>query len=131
MTLQEYIDKTIGIKVRDGQCVALVRDYLLEVYSIPHTGSVSGAIDIWDTRYSNPLILENFMIAEGRPKAGDIIFFAPTNTNKYGHVAIVYEDKGDGFNVYEADGFNPDRGTKIAFWSWTRYVGALRPRRKE
>lgn len=131
MNINEYAEKNIGKKIRDGQCVALARDYVETCYGIPHTGGVEGAIDIWKTRRTNPKILRYFDIVEGRPEPGDLIFFNPTNSNKYGHVAVVLEDRGDGFNVFESDGFNPDAGCKRGFWTWSRYAGALRPVRGE
>ena len=103
-TFEEYMAENMGKKIRDGQCVALVRDYVEVCYGIPHTGSVLGAIDLWKTRRSNPAILEHFDIVEGRPEPGDIIFFNPTSSNRSGHVAIVKEDRGDGFNVFDQDG---------------------------
>ena len=128
----------MGKKVRDGQCVSLIRQYAEECYGIPHTGSVDGAIDLWMTRDKNPQIRKYFDIVEGRPEEGDIIFLKPTDTNKYGHVAIVLEDRGDGFNCLEQDGLavmelektgktNKTIGVKTAFWTWTRYAGAFRP----
>jgi len=136
-TLNDYLNDNMGKKVRDGQCVALIRDCVEVVYGIPHTGSVEGAIDIWRTRRANPKILQYFHIVEGRPERGDIIFFNPTSSNKYGHVAIVLEDKGDGFIIADQDGLpfiDPVKyagfpiGLKTGFWNWTRYAGALRPK---
>ena len=125
--IKEFERKYIGKKVRDGQCVALIRQYAEESFCIPHTGSVEGAIDLWLTKDKNPLIRKYFDVVEGRPKEGDIIFFNPTSTNKFGHVAIVLEDKSDGFNCLEQDGFKQD-GAKYAFWTWTRFAGAFRPK---
>jgi len=127
-TQDEYYEKNVGKKVRDGQCVALARDYSEVCYGIPHTGSVPGAIDIWKTRNTNPNIKRYFDIVEGRPEKGDLVFFNASNTNQWGHVAIVREDRGNGFNVFESDGFNPNAGSRPGFWDWTRYAGALRPK---
>jgi hypothetical protein len=140
-TFKEYVAENMGKKIRDGQCVALIRDHVEVCHGIPHTGSVDGAIDLWKTRRSNPFILKHFDIVEGRPEPGDIIFFIPTSTNRWGHVAIVLEDRGDGFNVLDQDGlaalFEEGKpggrkgtvGMKISFWTWTRYAGALRPKK--
>jgi len=128
MTIKAFGKKYMGKKVRDGQCVALFRQYAEECYGIPHTGSVTGAIDVWLTRSSNPLIKRYFDIVEGRPQEGDVIFFNPTSSNKYGHVALVTEDRGDGFSVLEQDGLKLD-GCKPGFWTWTRYAGAFRPKK--
>ena len=127
MSLEEYVENNIGKKIRDGQCVALARDYAETCHEIPHTGGVVGAIDIWLSRHTNPKILQYFTIVEGRPEPGDWILFSPTATNKFGHIAVVLEDRGDGFNVFESDGFRPDAGSKRGFWTWSRYAGALRP----
>jgi len=126
--IREFEKKYVGKNVRDGQCVSLFRQYAEECFGIPHTGSVEGAIDLWLTRDSNPLIRKYFDVVEGRPKEGDAVFFNATSSNRYGHVAIVLEDRGDGFNCLEQDGFKPDLGAKPAFWTWTRYAGAFRPK---
>ena len=140
INLQEYLDQNMGKVVRDGQCVALVRDYVEKCFGIPHTGSVDGAIDIWRTRHSNPNIKRFFDIVEGRPQRGDLIFFEATNSNRWGHTAGVLEDRGDGFNIFDQDGlavlFEQGKpggvkgiiGMKTGFWTWTRYAGALRPK---
>ena len=140
-TLDDYVTRNMGKEIRDGQCVALVRDIWEVCHGIPHTGSVNSAIDIWKTRRSNPNILRYFDIVEGRPEKGDAIFFLPTSTNSHGHVAIVFEDRGDGFNVIDQDGlavlFRDGKpggrqgiiGMVKSFWSWTRYAGALRPKK--
>ena len=36
----DFEKKYMGLKVRDGQCVALFRQYAEECFGIPHTGSV-------------------------------------------------------------------------------------------
>jgi hypothetical protein len=130
----------MGKKVRDGQCVSLVRDCVEACYGIPHTGGVEGAIDVWLTRHSNPNIKKYFDIVEGRPLPGDVIIFTPTATNKWGHIGMVTEDRGDGFNIVSQDGlaalFEEGQpggrqgviGMKFEFWTWTRYAGALRPK---
>jgi cell wall-associated NlpC family hydrolase len=128
MNIRDFKEKYIGKKVRDGQCVALFRQYAEECFGIPHTGSVEGAINIWETRNSNPKIRQYFDVVDGRPQEGDVVFFNPSSSNKYGHVALVLEDRGDGFNCLEQDGFKPDMGAKSAFWTWTRFAGALRPK---
>jgi len=128
MKIREFGEKYMGKKVRDGQCVALFRQYAEECFGIPHTGTVEGAIDVWLSRNDNHLIKKYFEVVEGRPQEGDVIFFNPSSTNKYGHVAVVLEDKGDGFYCLEQDGFKLD-GVKPAFWTWTKYAGALRPKR--
>ena len=83
---------------------------------------------MWKIRKTNPDILKYYEVVEGRPIKGDLILFNASNSNPYGHVAIVVEDRGDGFNVFESDGFNPNNDTTIKFWTWTRYAGALRPK---
>jgi hypothetical protein len=130
----------MGKKIRDGHCVGLVRDYAETCFGIPHTGSVEGATDIWKTRNSNSNIKKYFNVVEGRPEKGDVIFFHATDSNKWGHVAVVLEDRGDGFNILDQDGlavlFEENKpggikgtiGMKTGFWTWTRYAGALRPK---
>lgn len=127
MTLQEFENKYMGKVVRDGQCVALFRQYVQDCYSIPHTGSVDGAYDLWTSYDINPKLKQYFDKITDRPQVGDCVIFEPTKTNKYGHIAIATDVHLDGINVIEQDGFKLN-GVKPAFWTYTRYVGALRPK---
>jgi hypothetical protein len=125
--LEQFEQKYFNSKVRDGQCVALLRQYWEEVYGIPHTGSVEGAYDLWTTYETNPKLQQYFQKIEGRPTSGDAAIFSPIKTNQYGHIALVVSAEDSWMNVFEQDGINAQYAHPNK-WTWERYVGALRPR---
>ena len=61
------------------------------------------------------------------PEAGDVVIFAPTKSNKYGHVAIVLDASAEAIAVFEQDGFAQD-GAHVGSWSYRRVLGFLRKR---
>ena len=124
--LTSFAGKYLGKSVRDGECVALFRQYVGEVFNIPHTGSVEGAFDLWTTYFTNPLMEQYFDRTADKPQPGDAAIFCPTATNKYGHIAIVVHVDDHGMACIEQDGFKKELGVKEAFWNWDRYVGALK-----
>ena len=125
LTLSQFEKKVMGTVVRDGQCVALFRQYAQDCFGIPHTGSVEGAINLWTN--ATPLMHKyfDFIKDTGELVNGDCIILSPTQTNRYGHVAIIIDCHGDGVNVIEQDGFKLS-GVKPGFWTFKRFVGALR-----
>jgi hypothetical protein len=125
LDIDQYEKTVMGSVVRDGQCVALFRDYAEVCYGIPHTGTVVGAINLWTDFDSNPLMAKYFEKVEGDPQKGDAAIFQATATNSFGHVAIVIERHTDGMNVMEQDGFKLN-GVKPGFWTFRQFVGALR-----
>lgn len=102
--LTQYIRSTLGKSVDYdkaywSQCVDLVRDYADKALG-RKIGTFSGsAIAGWNT--GSPFVGTQWRRIRYKkwlvPSPGDIIFFAPTRTNKYGHVAVV--TKGDVANV--------------------------------
>ena len=135
MTLDEFVKKYNGKKIDyDGrygaQCVDVFRQYCKDVLDIPHTGGVVGASDLY-TKYDElPLEQKYFnrLVYAGRkPEAGDVVIFAPTKSNKYGHVAIVLDASSEEIAVFEQDGFKQD-GAHVGSWSDARVLGFLRRR---
>ena len=61
------------------------------------------------------------------PEAGDVVIFAPTKSNKYGHVAIVLDASSEEIAVFEQDGFKQD-GAHVGSWNYARVLGFLRRR---
>lgn len=127
MTLTQFIKTNQGKKVDfDGkygaQCVDLYRAYCHDVLDIQQTPAVAGAKDI----ITKPGVLEvtrDSALADY--SRGDILVWDATNSNKYGHVAIlvaVYNTKY--FIVFEQDGFKQD-GAKLAFRSREGLLGCL------
>jgi len=127
MTLTQFIKTNQGKKVDfDGkygaQCVDLYRAYCRDVLDIQQTPAVAGAKDI----ITKPGVLEvtrDSALADY--SRGDILVWDATNSNKYGHVAIlvaVYNTKY--FIVFEQDGFKQD-GARLAFRSREGLLGCL------
>ena len=57
--------------------------------------------------------------------AGDVAIWDSTETNKYGHVAIVLGELNNSLIVFEQDGFKQD-GAKINVRSKNGLLGVLR-----
>ena len=125
--MTEFIRKYLGKKVDfDGafgaQCVDLYRRYCADVLDVPQSPAVEGAKDI----FRKPGALG--VTAEAEKAAyvpGDVLVWDGTNTNKYGHVAIlvaVFDERH--FVVLEQDGFSQD-GVKLAFRGRDNLLGAL------
>jgi len=135
MTLDEFVKKYNGKKIDyDGrygaQCVDVFRQYCKDVLEIPHPGGVVGAAELY-TKYDElPLEQKYFnrlVYAGGKAEAGDVVIFAPTKSNKYGHVAIVLDASSEEIAVFEQDGFKQD-GAHVGSWSYARVLGFLRRR---
>ena len=136
MTLAEFVEKYNGKKIDyDGhygaQCVDVFRQYCKDVLAIPHTGGVVGAAELYTKYDTMPLEQKYFERVPYKagmlPEAGDVVIFAPTESNKYGHVAIVLEASSEAIAVFEQDGFAQD-GAHIGSWSYRRVLGFLRKR---
>ena len=130
MTLTTFIRENLGKKVdydNNGsyQCVDLVRKYIKEVKGVeqpPALGEDGGARDMFD-KHGLFNVTPDSVLADY--SVGDILIWDKTETNKYGHVAIlvaVYNTKY--FVVLEQDGFKQD-GAKLAFRSRENLRGCL------
>lgn len=127
MSLTQFIRKYLGTKADfDGkfgaQCVDLYRIYLREVLNVPQTPSVEGAKEIIDNPGVLSVTRDSALADYSR---GDVLIWGSTESNKYGHVAIlvsVYNTKY--FVVLEQDGFKQD-GVKLAFRSRENLLGCL------
>lgn len=136
MCLDEYVIKYNGKKIDfDGvygaQCVDLFRHYSKEYLTIPeHTGSCSttgGAKDLYIDYPKMPLEKKYFYRISAKKGifAGDVAIWDSTETNKYGHVAIVLGELNNSLIVFEQDGFKQD-GAKINVRSKNGLLGVLR-----
>ena len=128
-TIIDYIAKRPpGTKVDfDGaygaQCVDLFRDYC-GFLGLAHQGAVEGAKDIW---------LKDRCAAFAKKAAdcalpGDVVVFDASESNIYGHVALVVTRTKDGTELlcYEQDGFKKN-GTQFKMWPVNkRVLGILR-----
>lgn len=132
MELSEFVKKNIGKKVDfdkmyGAQCVDLFRQYNQDVWGHPHTGSVEGAKDLF-LHYS-VLKEKNYLLKfpedkNSVPKIGSVAIWNATETNPFGHVAIVLGTLNDNLIVFEQDGFKQD-GAKIMLRSRENLLGYL------
>jgi CHAP domain len=136
MTLAEFVEKYNGKKIDyDGhygsQCVDVFRQYCKDVLAIPHTGGVVGAAELFTKYEAMPLEQKYFERVPYKagmlPEAGDVVVFGATQTNQYGHVAIVLDASSEAIAVFEQDGFAQD-GAHVGSWSYRRVLGFLRKR---
>lgn len=135
MTLEEFVKKYNGKCVDfDGvygaQCVDLFRQYAKECLEIPeHTGPCAtsgGAKDLFLDYSKMPIEQKYFnAIRTTSPKAGDVLIWGSTASNKYGHVAICIGKLNNSLIVFEQDGFKQD-GAKINLRSKENLLGVLR-----
>lgn len=128
MTLNEFVKKYDGHpvdfdKMYGPQCVDLFRQYCKDVYKIPHTGSVVGAKDLYE-KYEVMEIEQRYFTKRSKGKPGDVAVWGATETNRYGHVAILLSDMGTDILVFEQDGYKQD-GAKIKMRSKQNLLGYL------
>lgn len=132
MKLSEFCNKYQGKKVDfDGaygaQCVDLFRQYLKDVWGLPHTGAVEGAKDLY-LNYDKLPLEKKYLYKPRSVFCGDIVVFGATPNNKYGHVAIfIAYDNDDNMLVFEQDGIKQD-GAKYTWRSSQGMLGVLRKR---
>lgn len=129
MTLETFVKTWLHKKCDyDGyygpQCVDLFRQYLKDVWNIPHTGVVDGAKDIW-LKYDKLELEKKFLKKVKAVKPGDVVVF--DGTDKYGHVGIYLAALGESMIILEQDGYKKD-GVKITLYSDEKVLGFLRRR---
>jgi hypothetical protein len=118
---QVDFDKAFG-----SQCVDLFREYSKQVLGIPeHTGAVEGAKDLYLNFNSMPK-MDKYFQKVFTPRKGDIVIFNASDSNKYGHVAIVLFATNKSLVVFEQDGFNQKKGSYINIWNYDRVLGFIR-----
>ena len=136
MTLETFVKTWLNKQCDyDGyygpQCVDLFRQYLKDVWNIPHTGSVEGAKDIW-LKYDSLELEKKFLKKVKAVKPGDVVVFDATVSNRYGHVGIYLAALGESMIVLEQDGYKKDGykkdGVKITLYSDEKVLGFLRRR---
>ena len=140
----EFKSMWLGRKCRDGQCVALFREYTEGFHDTPtleRLGVNGGALGLF-TRYDTDVgpvsrrVFERIPYTQGsaeRPQEGDVVVFGDTPSNRFGHVGIMDSISGDGINILDQDGILALRGgeptVKISAWQMARVLGWLRFRR--
>lgn len=131
MTFDEFIKNYEGKQVDfdkafGSQCVDLFRQYSKEVLNIKeHTGVVEGAKDLYLNFDKMPKMQKYFQKVYS-PHKGDIVIFNKSETNKYGHVALVVYATNKTIVVFEQDGYNQSKGSYFKLWNYERVLGFLR-----
>ena len=96
-----------------------------------HTGSCSssgGAKDLFLDYHKMPIEKKYFIRSASKTcKAGDVLIWNESLSNKYGHIAICLGVIGNSYIVFEQDGFLKD-GAKINIRSRENLLGYLRKR---
>lgn len=136
MYIEDFVNKYNGKKVDfDGvygaQCVDLARQYWKEGLGIPeHTGACSttgGAKDLYLDYEKMPVEKKYFnkIPASKKILIGDTAIWDSTETNEFGHVAIVIGELSNSLIVFEQNGFKQD-GAKLNIRSKKNLLGVLR-----
>lgn len=131
MKLDEFVKNYEGKQVDyDGafgaQCVDLFRQYSKEVLNISeHTGAVEGAKDLYLNFEKMPL-MKKYFEKVFTPRKGDIVIFDKTESNKYGHVAVVIFCTYKTLVVFEQNGFAQERGAYVKIRNFQKILGFIR-----
>ena len=111
-----FREKHRGHRVRGGSCVLLYRQYIEEVWKLPPLeglGSDGGAEGLF-TRYETDVgprsrkHLERIAYdGSNLPQPGDVVIYAATATNRWGHVGIFEKPAATAGNIiiYDQHGF--------------------------
>ena len=133
MYFEQFMTRYCGKKVDfDGafgaQCVDLFRQYCRDVLDIPHTGSVDGAKDLYLKYNDLPLEKKYFTKCAKNtvPQFGMVAVWNATQTNSYGHVAIVVgKIDASTLIVFEQNGVLQD-GAKLVRRETKNLLGYLK-----
>jgi hypothetical protein len=138
---EEFKKMWLGKQCRDGQCVALYREYTEGFHDTPmleRLGADGGARLIFEAfnTWVGPVsrsVFEAIPYVQGttdRPEPGDVVVFGPSDTNRWGHVGIMDQVNGDNINILDQDGIVAMRDgksvVKVSIWKMTRVLGWLR-----
>lgn len=130
MTFDEFRNKYYGKKVGNGQCVALVKQYIDEVIGVK-SKAIGNAKDYFEN--FNNTYLKNYFTKISNtpdlvPQKGDVVVWSGdiSSTQDYGHIAIA-TGQGDTHNFVS---FDQNWGRKIAQdirHTYNAVYGVLRP----
>lgn len=127
---QDWLNKTIGKQVdidkyAGDQCVDVAMswaEYLYPGHKWPELLGYGNAKDLFSA--ASPIYFDKVM---KNPQQGDMVVFGATNTNPYGHIAVVI-NAGDTLDVIEQNGFNPSGVAYEAHRPYANIIGYLRPK---
>lgn len=139
-----FVKKFMGRVIRDGQCVALFREYTEGYLGLPkleRLGANGGAFGLF-TRYNSdvgPVTRKHFERIEYKagmiPLPGDIVIFRGTQGNNgFGHVGVTVEADESTVHLFDQDGISAMNGNaggaKITRYGYDHVLGWLRQREK-
>lgn len=120
-----------------NQCFDVFRQYSKDVVgngNIAVGGSIKAA-DIYNHYNSNGVAqyYDRIPAGQGQPQPGDVIVYAGTAGNEYGHVAVITSVNGPEYTVLQQSGTTPDKPAWEQTYSLTGtdtspILGYLRPK---
>ena len=149
MTIQlqlmvQWLNTWIGRVCRDGQCVAMFRQFIQDVWKVvpfEGLGINGGAKELFFRHWQLPtqarladLFTWDPACPDIRPLPGDAVIFRESPTNQWGHVAIFVMDTipGREMMVVEQSGIaamnneTARMGVRFGTWNNDRLLGWLR-----
>ena len=126
--ISKYQNRSIGFPggMYRGECLSLVKQYILERYQIePPPSGVGSAWGYW-TNFPEPLpsVLEKIEYTPGDPISmwpGDIVIWRKTPRMPNGHIAICFDSNWDnGFVSFEQNWFS-----RKAMLVWHEYTSDI------
>ena len=134
MSLNEFIAKYRGQRVRGGSCVQLFRQYIKDVWNLPpleglgEDGGAEGLFTRYDTDVgplSRKYLERIAFTGDNSPQPGDVLIYRATDTNRWGHVGIFVEPsvRKDTHIIFDQHGFGSQAGDGAQLRS--RGVGEL------
>jgi len=136
---EEFKAIWLGKKCRDGQCVALYREYTEGFHDMPmleRLGADGGARRLFEDYGTSigPVTRTLFDATQytggdERPEPGDVVVFGPSSTNKWGHVGIMDSLSGKNIVILDQNGIAAMKGeavkVRLSTWSMDRVLGWL------
>lgn len=114
-----------------GQCVSLIRNYMVNVLEISLSGISGNAKDYWYRRNQAPLnkYFDAVPYVKGMSfQKGDIFILGPTSENEFGHIGLCFgESNQNQMHIFDSNYKNQ----RTCYDRWRGYdgmLGILRPK---
>lgn len=129
MNLQDFINAYNGQSVGGGQCVALVKQYQIDVLNTT-APAVGNAKDYWENYESTQFLQQTYdkIPLSSGGAIGDVVVWNGNVGGGYGHIAIVTGNiSGNGFTSFDQNWNTPLR-CNIENHNYNNVYGFLRPK---
>lgn len=136
ITLQEFLKKYLGKSKGyptdnqyQGQCLSIVKLYILEVFGITPPASGSGSAYGYWSNFPSPLgeVFEKVVNSpDVIPQEGWIAIWQPWSSNQYGHISIVAKDSTTGTLKNYAQNWT-SKTFQLESNRYTNVIGFLKP----